>query len=480
MTASAAPRASLLLRQLLPLTIVVMEFAWAYPWLLLLSGVFYRTSVVPLLPAVTTLALAVLGYLVARATSGRSWSLRATRVLVVASGVISGMTAVRLTYYPGRGVLDLRWIGALLVAAHDALPAVTPAVTGALTATVVWWRGVILAEREFGYFEADRAFRRGIGWTVAFVLLLAVYEDARGFALTSPVPLYLLAFFAVGLMTLSVTRLLTWWEEPQADPAQVLAANRHWLVLLAALLGVIVSLAAVLATALRVGMRPELLRLLRPLAPVAEAVFYVLFAVAIVVARVIVYVLARLPFRRMLPPAAEATPPAFRDLLKDLSPQLVSSARWGMVALGIVVLAALVAISVARARRKKRTGRDDERESVWSSQAVLGAVGDAWRRLWNRPRPAARVREGPAVGAIRAIYRELLRLGASAGSPRAPHQTPHEYRTILVGRMPEPAGDIGILTEMYERVRYSPHRPEPEDVDGAQQALARIKTSVAP
>jgi len=467
-------------RQLLALTIVAIEFTWAYPWVLLVSGTFYGPSAAPLLPPASAFALLMLAYLAVRAAVTRPWSLRDTRVMIVAAGFLSGMTAVRLAYYPGRGQMDFRWIGTLLLAAHDALPAITPAVMAALLATVLWWRGVVLSEREFGYFEVDRAFRRGIGWSVLFVILLAAYGDTRGFTLTAAAPGYLLAFFSLSLMTLSITRLLMLWEETHADPAQALAANRHWLLLLLGVVGVIFVSAAGLATAVHVEFRPVLARLLRPLAPLAEALFYALFAVAMVVARALVFVFARLPFRRMISPTPSAAPPSFRDLLKDLPPRLVSGARWGMVAVAIAVLVILVAISVVRARRRMRRNDEDERESVWSSQLALSGLGEAWRRLWRRQRLVGRDHEVAAVGAIRAIYREMLRLGAAANSPRARHQTPHEYRPVLAGRLPARGVDIETVTEAYVRARYSPRLPELSEISGAREALERIKTSANP
>src|SRR5712692_1174411 len=60
MTAAPAPKASILLRQLLPLTIVAIEFSWAYPWVLLLSGSFYGASAAPLLPPGSALVLLTL------------------------------------------------------------------------------------------------------------------------------------------------------------------------------------------------------------------------------------------------------------------------------------------------------------------------------------------------------------------------------------------------------------------------------------
>src|SRR3989454_8675986 len=267
---------------------LAIEFTWAYPWVLLVSGTFYGPSAAPLLPPASAFALLTLAYLAVRAAVTRPWSLRDTRVMIVAAGFLSGMTAVRLAYYPGRGQMDFRWIGTLLLAAHDALPAITPAVMAALLATVLWWRGVVLSEREVGYFEVDRAFRRGIRWRRLVGILLAAYGDTRGFTLTAAAPAYLLAFFSLCLMTLSITRLLMLWEETHADPAQALAANRHSFLVLLGVVGVIFVSAAGLATAVHVEFRPALARLLRPLAPLAEALFYALFAVAMVVARALV------------------------------------------------------------------------------------------------------------------------------------------------------------------------------------------------
>lgn len=477
---AAGPRAFAVFQKILPLTLVALEFTWAYPWVLLLSGVFYGLGAAPLLPAGSALVLLALGFLVVRAALVRPWTLSRIRTTVVAAGCAAGLAAVKLAYYPAASLLDARWIGALLLAVHNALPAITPAAMGALAATVLWWRGVVLGEREFGYFEVDRAFRRGIGWSVAFVFLLALYGDTRGFVLTQPAPAYLLAFFSVGLSTLAVTRLLALWEEIQADTAQALAANRHWLLMLLGVVGVIFSAAATVAGLVHVEMRPVLGRLLHPLAPAAEFVFYVVFSVAMVMARVIVFVFARLPFRRIDMPTPATTPPSLRDLLKDLPPELVSGALWGMAALVIAILVILVAVSIVRARRRARRKDGDERESVWSGEAVLSGLGQVWRRLWARRRPAARGHDLPAVSAIRAIYRELLQIGAALAAPRAAHQTPYEYRPMLAARLPDREAEIASLTEAYARVRYASSQPDAAEIERARAALDRIKTSVSP
>jgi hypothetical protein len=85
----------------------------------------------------------------------------------------------------------------------------------------------------------------------------------------------------------------------------------------------------------------------------------------------------------------------------------------------------------------------------------------------------------PAVGSIRAIYRELLQLGASAGARRAPHHTPDEHHPALAATLPMAREDISALTEVYVKARYSTQRPGPAEIAAAQAALARVKAALA-
>lgn len=463
-----------ILKAILPLVGIVMEFCWLYPWILLLTGMFYGRTPTPLLDAWTVFALLLLGSVTLKAVIGRPWPLLWARVTVVGVGLLAGLAAIKINYYPGYALFDLRWIPVLFRAAHDALPVVVPAVMGALAATLLWWRGVVLAEREFSHFEIDRGFRRGVGWSVLFVLFSAVYGDTRGFALTQPAPAYLLAFFSLSLLALAVARLVGIWQESQADEGQALAMNRHWLLLLLGVVGLIFSGAVVLSGLLNVDFRPALGALFRPLVPVIEFVFLVIFSVALVIARVIVFIFSRLPFRRGAERAVPTNPPSLADIFKDLPPHVVSGARWGMVLLVVVLLIVLVAISVVRARRRQRARDEDERASVWSTESLVAGLGAAWRSLWSRLRPPQSSREIPAVSEIRVVYRELLRLGAALGVPRQPYQTPYEYRPRLAQRLPESDADLFALTEAYIRVRYTPHIPAEGEITAARVALERV------
>lgn len=468
---------SVVLRSLLPLGLVVLEFCWLYPWLLLAGGAFYG-PVRPLFGPVPAFIMLAGGFVTVRFALSRPWELRTIRTVVVGAGMLAGLAVVKAGYYPAAAPYDPRWIGGLLISAHDALPVVLPPVMAALLATLLWWRGLVLGEREFTHFEVERGFRRGVAWTVVFIFFFVLYGQARGFAAAAPSPGFLLGFFSVGLFLLAVTRLLAIWQETQADPAQALAANRHWLLLLVAVVGAILSGAAFVSGLLNVSFRPVVLQWLRLLAPIVEYIFLALFAVALIIARVIIAALSRLPWR----PGGLEPPETLRQplgvLLRELPPRVVSSARWGIVLVVMVLLIILIAVAVVRARRRSRRADEDERESVWDPRSALAGLGRAWRSLWQRSAPAAR--EEPTVSAIRMLYRELLRIGQALGIPRRPSETPYEYRPRLSGRLAGAGGPITSLTEAYVRVRYTPHAPSEAEVDGARDDLEQVRLALAP
>ena len=471
------PRGFGLLRAALPAGLVAIEFCWLYPWMLLLTGAFYGPNALPLLPPGPAFSLLLLGFLTVRAALARPWSLTAARTGVVAVGLATGLTAVKLTYYPQHAAWDLRWLAVLVRAAHDALPVVVPAVMASLLAALLWWRGIVLGEREFTHFEIERAFRRGVACTIVFMIFFVIYGDSRGFATATAAPAYLLGFFSLGLIMLAVTRLLSIWQESQADEAQALAANRHWLLLLIAVVGVILTGATLFSGVVNVQFRPTILRGLAPLAPVVEVLFLIAFSIALVIARGILYILSQLPqrFGQVERPPEAGQP--LEELLRDLPPGVVTTARWGMVVVVFGLLVLLIAIAVVRRRRRAKKPGEDERESVWSTPLLLAGLGQVWRNLWARLHAMPTGPEPESVSAIRAIYRELLRLGAGLGIARRLSETPYEYRPRLSAHLPGDAPDISSLTEAYVRVRYTPEAPSETEVAAAYEALARVRGS---
>ncbi len=469
-------------RRLLPAVRAVMEFCWLYPWLVVIGGGLYGSDGRLLSPG-WALLLLLGAQAMARPVVERAATLRFSRVVLIVAGVALGFLAVHERHYTHIPVWHPAWIGALLRAVHDLFPAVHIAVTASLLAALLWWRGLVLGLREVGAIEVETAYKTGVGMIVVYLIAAAIYGDTRGFVAAGPdLPGSMLAFFFLGLSALALARLSTIWEAGRPDErAQV--PGRAWLLLVIGVVGSIMLAASTMAGLAAADVSKYLVLALRPLLPLVEAIFLVLFFVASLIVRVLIAVLTHLPWRQ---PQDVRQPPTtvIDDLLRrlrelEVNPQLVESARWGMVVALLALLIIGMAVTIVLIRRRERKKDDDERESVWSAREALAGLAGLLRRLRLR-RPPGDERPLPEVNAIRMLYRELLRVGAALGASRKAWATPREHLPHLRGALPEAGADSESLTWAYERARYGRWRPTREDVRAAEAAMARVKTALPP
>ncbi len=470
------------LRRWLPLLLPAAEFAWLAPWVLFLSAAFYPQGDYILAP----LAVAGLlggGYLLGSGPTAIR-PLRQLRLRVLGFAVVLGLWAVWFTHYRALPFWHPVWIWHLLRTAHDAIPVIPTPVLGAFAAPLILWRGLVLGGREFSHFTAEQAFRRGMAWSILFVLLFALYRDSRIFALARPVAAgYILTFFFLSLLLLALARLLGIWEEVQGKDPRSLAFNRPWFFVAVGAAVSIVLAGAALGGLAGAEVWPYLAPIFRLLAPVLEAIFLVLFFFASLVARLILYLLSRLP-RRLAPPQPVTNDPigdmlrAVRDL--HVSPQVVSGARWGMVLIVVLLLALAIVLAVVRARRRAAAFDEDDRESVWRRDSLAKGL----RRLLLQRRPLRGLTDdlagAPEVLAVRVLYRLLLRTAAEAGRPRRKDQTPREFAQTVEPLAGGAAEDLRALTAVYEAVRYGLHRPSRDEVAAARGWLERLGPAFQP
>lgn len=469
------------IRRYLPVLLPLTEFTWFYPWMLLLSGAFYLAEPRVILGPVAALVLIVAGYLAATWIAARPWSAHRVRLTLLALAVAAGLWSVWMSHYRALPFWDLRWTWKLLLAAHDVLPDVPAPIVGALAAPLLFWRGLVLGDRGFSHFEADRTFRRGVAWWVTYVLIFAVYAESRAFRAARGFGAHLLVFFFVSLVMLAVARLIEIWEESRGRTTAALPLNRPWLTLLVALVGVIVLLGTWVGGLAGMDVRGFLVPLGRALSPLLELVFMPLFFVASLIARIILLALERLP-RRALPPV-ERPPDPIGDLLRrvrdmDVSPETISAARWGMVAAVVVLLSLILLFVVIRARRRPDADGGDDRESVFDGAAIWRSLRGLLRRRKARGAQAQEMGGAPEVVAVRRLYRRFLNAAARAGMPRRIDQTPSEFADGLGPPLAAPRAAVATLTGTYERVRYGEELPSRAQVVEADQALAEIHAAL--
>jgi hypothetical protein len=457
-----------------------MEYCWLYPWLVVLGGALYGTGV-PLLSAGWTFLLLVGGQAAVRPALERSGSLRRTRILLVGAGVVAGFLAIHAQHYPAHPVWHPGWIGALLRAAHGIIPEMPKPVFSAFVAACLWWRGLVLGARDVGAPEIEGAYKTGVAAVVLYFFAAAIYSDTRAYQAAGPtLPGSLPAFFFLGLSALALARLATIWDRG-APEERALFPARAWVLLIVGLVGMILLAASMMAGLAAADVLSYVGLLLRPLLPVLEVLFMVLFFVAGIVVKIIIAILSHIPQRPL--PQPGAPPSGIDDLARrlrelNMNPQMVEGARWGMVLAVLLLLIIGMALTVVLLRRREHPADDDEHESVWAVRDAFKGLAKLLSRL-RRRRPRGDESLVPESQAIRLIYRDLLALGAGLGAPRPTWATPREYDPRLRGALPDAAEAVVWLTTAYEQVRYGLWRPMPADVHKARAALERAKVSAA-
>jgi hypothetical protein len=233
-------------RRVLPSVRTAMEYCWLYPWVVVLGGGFYGDAD-PLLGPGWAFALMLGGQHLTRSVLARGGPLRRARGVLVCAGVVLGCLAVWAQHYRGVPAWNPVWIGALLRAAHDTLPAVPKPVLAALAAAALWWRGLALGTRDTDAGGIEAAYKSGVAAIVAYLLAAAIYADTAGFRAAGPVlPASMPAFFMLGLSALALARLAVIWDRGQPDERAHVPA-RGWALLVVGVVGLMLLVASVSA-----------------------------------------------------------------------------------------------------------------------------------------------------------------------------------------------------------------------------------------
>lgn len=395
--------------------------------------------------------------------------------LLVAGAVLGRAAPGRL----GPTGLALAGLGLVLLAGGlgwGATPALWPITARSLGALllglIAWGRGLRAGRVGLTVDRVWAEFRQGAVILVGLWLLgRPVVPDAS--VLNDRMLWSALSVLAAGLLGLPLARLGEMGPIP---------SGRRWTVRgwPPALGGGLLGLALLLA-----GLGTEHAALLRPLIDVVATALWVLLVilalpVGLLVSGLLVLLapLLRSAGARPLPASA---PPEWLDRLRDqvgapsAPPVWLSGLAKGLVLVGAVGVVLWLTVHALRGRRAGEPAATGEevRESIWR-------WADLWRALRSRRRGRRTVGSvSPPLPGLRALYRDLLRLGASHGHPRRPEETPWEYARRL-GAQLTPAGRTALaaLTDLYVAVRYGQRPVTAGALNRARTCLAIVRTAL--
>jgi len=163
-------------RELIYMSLAMMEVCWVYPWLRLLlggreQGVWrFITLLAMLLTALYTTRYFDLG----KAT------VKTQRLVTVLLSVLETLLLLRIWVYPMYVVGDWQWLVEFGRDISNVLQRIPSALMVFLVGMYMWWRGITLAQRDLDVDEAGFSFRVGIMaffWLFVVRLLLRTWKQ---------------------------------------------------------------------------------------------------------------------------------------------------------------------------------------------------------------------------------------------------------------------------------------------------------------
>lgn len=141
--------------------------------------------------------------------------------------------------------------------------------------------------------------------------------------------------------------------------------------------------------------------------------------------------------------------------------QILRRQTWVKHVLKRIIAGVLAWWSVARQRR------------FWRKLLLRPQRGNGAIRLARRRRTKV-----PLVDTVNACYHAALRHAAARGYPRRPSQTPAEYATHALSRLPDGVTELQVLTDTYQRVVYAGKSIDRKEQRLLRQVLRRFRQKV--
>ncbi len=461
-------------RELVFLTLGAMDVCVVTP--LFASLLSFIAPVRPLPITIIFFCLVVAVHYVARLSLRLSLPPSIRSPLLALGMLLSGLLAMRNLLYPQTALLDPAWMLEFLRNLQQGDP--SREILIFLSVTFFWWRGLALAQRRLNSGNVAFRFRLGL-------VTLAITITVGGFILPWPLHRFVFVYFFFSLLGIGLARAE---EVGQQYGGQHSPFNLGWLATLVTAALIVLLLAAGAAASMT---GESIGRILTPLWTAARLVVavlvYVLACILYGVMTLLFAIIGRIGIEgfdftpRSLP---SIEPPQQPEQL-PLSPEQLALTRTVGALGGLLLLLLIVAFSLRRLRARAGRSRGDERESVWEGIHLRRSLRDLLLRgrrgLDEATAALGRSFLGRFLAAmtIRRIYAHTSALAAERGYPRAPHETPYEYRPTLERAFPSSCQEIDRITEAYVAAHYGQVPEKPEELEKVRAAWESIRAAAA-
>lgn len=156
--------------------------------------------------------------------------------------------------------------------------------------------------------------------------------------------------------------------------------------------------------------------------------------------------------------------------------------QWVLVGIAAVALIWWMFRIKRKRVRAESADVDDLRESLGFWSQVMADLSSLWALFRGRLRPfplqtglPGSPADLPAELTPRALFLRLQRWGSALGRRRGDAETPEQYRRALSLQSPDSAGNISVVTELYNRARYGQREPRQAEVQRGGEAISALE-----
>ncbi len=482
---------------LFPLTVILMEVCWVYPWLAWVGKwqvLGWQRSPLGLASLILLLGIS---FFVTRFFLSRKWLLPWIQLSIISCGLVVIFMVVRVEYSAGFSLLSGQWFVHTARLLLDSFSHPHPMVMGLVAGAYLWWRGISRGRSSLYFDDIYRSFVVGLTALVVLIIVLGVSSGAGSLEdLASTAGLHVAGFFFFGLTALALGNLQAVREKMIEKEGVAPVFGRRWLSSIVGVIGGIVvvgiSTASIFST--------EFLTLLGQLLNLAydlllKALYYLFIPLGYLVAGLVYAAQFIINWLRGGQPPRPFQPSGFSEsealvegtATQTLSAEATLAIKWTFLALvaAAVVFLLVKAISHYSSFRAKAE-IEEIHESLWSWEGFKADLclffSMILQHFKRKRKERARVSPVPSwylredvqgTLSIREIYRRLLWQASYSRIARRYHETPYEYARRLGQAVPDGSMQLSELTNLYINVRYGDLEAEHKQVDYAN-SLWRI------
>ena len=479
-----------------PLTIILMEAFWIYPWLVWLGVLPVFSEMRPALGLVSVIIVLALSLLVTRVTLRQKWPIWLIQSIIIGTGFVAIFLVLRFEYGSGYSFFSGGWFTHIGQTFEATFSRPYPMVLAIPVLLYLWWRGIILGRTTSYFSNIYRSFLLGMVMLIALIIIWHISSGAENIeGPVSSIGFYVMAFFFFGLIALAICHFSAVRSQmPREDVRQTPAWR--WLPMMLGVIGGIVLLGMGVATIFSqefvrsigngIGVILDFLGkalhyILIPLNYIFEGVFYI-----------IQLIINWLRTDQPLQPDSEGNLGGIEGMEgvvpKAIPPEVLTIIQWVVIAIIAAVVIYFLARAISRyVERRQREDIEEIHESLWS----VDEFGNDLRLFFKmmaqkfKRRPAAATvprfhidENMPGRLDIRDIYRHLLWESARSGLARKSHETTREYARRVKKAVPSGSEQLAQITDLYTSVRYGEITAPKEQVDNANSLWKTLRTLI--